>query len=305
MFKYIIKRLLGMIVVMFFVSVVVFFFIHLLPGDPAQVIAGPEATDADIQNIRISLGLDKSLFYQYCHFITNLLSLNLGTSISYDKPVWDILEKRYPVSLTLACCSLWFIPVGILIGVLSAVYKNKFIDYMAMTFAISGISIPDFWLGLLLMIVFSSELGWFNSTGYDSLKDMVLPAITLGTIGTAIIARFTRSAFLDILSENYINTARAKGLRETQVIWKHSFKNAVLPIITVVGLQVGGLMGGSIVVERIFSLPGLGSLLLDAVNSRDYPIIQVLLLLYSFHFIVINFMVDVLYIVINPQIRLK
>ncbi|GEA59910.1 ABC transporter permease [Vibrio comitans] len=305
MSQYIVKRLLGMIGVMFLIAVIAFLFVHMLPGDPAKMIAGLDASSQDIAAVRHQLGLDLPLLVQFQHFLVNLAHLDLGKSMINGDSVVSLISERYKVTATLALVSLWFIPVGILLGVIAAVCQSRLPDRVSMVVAVSGISVPDFWLGLILIQVFAVKLGWFNPTGYEGLHDLVLPSLTLGTVGTAIIARFSRSAFLDVLSENYIQTARAKGLMESRVLIKHAFRNAMLPIITVIGLQIGFVLSGSIVVESIFGLPALGSFLIDSVNARDYPVVQALLILYSFHFVLINFVVDVLYSVVNPQIKMK
>ncbi|MEZ9630063.1 ABC transporter permease [Vibrio breoganii] len=305
MSQYIVKRLLGMIGVMFLITVIAFLFVHMLPGDPAKMIAGLDASSQDIAAVRHQLGLDLPLLVQFQHFLVSLAHLDLGKSMINGDSVVSLISERYKVTATLALVSLWFIPVGILLGVIAAVYQSRLPDRVSMVVAVSGISVPDFWLGLILIQVFAVKLGWFNPTGYEGLHDLVLPSLTLGTVGTAIIARFSRSAFLDVLSENYIQTARAKGLMESRVLIKHAFRNAMLPIITVIGLQIGFVLSGSIVVESIFGLPALGSFLIDSVNARDYPVVQALLILYSFHFVLINFVVDVLYSVVNPQIKMK
>lgn len=305
MSQYIVKRLLGMIGVMFLIAVIAFLFVHMLPGDPAKMIAGLDASSQDIAAVRHELGLDLPLFVQFQHFLVNLAHLDLGKSMVNGDSVFQLIAARYKVTATLALVSLWFIPVGIILGIIAAVYQSRLPDRVSMVVAVSGISVPDFWFGLILIQIFAVKLGWFNPTGFEGLKDLVLPSLTLGTVGTAIIARFSRSAFLDVLSENYIQTARAKGLMETRVLFKHAFRNAMLPIITVIGLQIGFVLSGSIVVESIFGLPALGSFLIDSVNARDYPVVQALLILYSFHFVLINFVVDILYSVVNPQIKMK
>ncbi|GAM58630.1 dipeptide transport system permease protein dppB [Vibrio ishigakensis] len=294
-----------MIGVMFLIAVIAFLFVHMLPGDPAKMIAGLDASSQDIAAVRHELGLDLPLFVQFQHFLVNLAHLDLGKSMVNGDSVFQLIAARYKVTATLALVSLWFIPVGIILGVIAAVYQSRLPDRVSMVVAVSGISVPDFWFGLILIQIFAVKLGWFNPTGFEGLKDLVLPSLTLGTVGTAIIARFSRSAFLDVLSENYIQTARAKGLMETRVLFKHAFRNAMLPIITVIGLQIGFVLSGSIVVESIFGLPALGSFLIDSVNARDYPVVQALLILYSFHFVLINFVVDILYSVVNPQIKMK
>ncbi len=305
MSKYIIKRIIGIFIVMFIVSIFIFMFIHLLPGDPVRMLAGPDATKQDLINLRERLGLNDSLLIQYQKFILNMIHMNLGTSLKTGSSVISELSARYKLTFLLALSSFWYIPFGIFLGAFAAIHKTKLPDTLGMFIAVIGLSIPEFWFGLLLMQWFASQLGWFNSTGFSSWKDLVLPCVALGANSFAFLARFTRSAFLDVLSENYIKTARAKGLMETKVIWKHACKNATLPIITITALQLGSLLGGSIVIENVFALPGLGRLLIDSVNVRDYPVVQVLLLYYSLLFVVINFIVDMIYMLVNPQIRLK
>lgn len=304
MFRYIVKRLLGMIPTLLIVSIFIFMFVHMIPGDPARLVAGPDASYEDVELVRKELGLDKPMVTQYFSYIGNLLQGDLGTSMKTKRPVYDEVAARFMPTFWLTVWSMvWAIVFGLLIGVISATKRNKWQDYTGMFGAVSGISLPSFWLGLMLIQLFSVQLGWFPTGGIDSWKSYVLPSMTLGAGVAAVIARFTRSSLMDILREDYIRTGRAKGLKENIVVWKHALKNAMIPVVTMTGLQFGFLLGGSIVVETVFSWPGLGRLLIDSVSFRDYPVIQAEMLLFALEFILINLLVDILYGVMNPQIR--
>ncbi|MCH6265039.1 glutathione ABC transporter permease GsiC [Neobacillus citreus] len=304
MFRYIVKRLLGVIPTLFIVSIFIFMFVHMIPGDPARLVAGPDASHKDIELVRQELGLDKPVVTQYFTYVGNLFQGDLGTSMKTKRPVYDEIAARFMPTFWLTVWSMvWAIVFGLLIGVISATKRNKWQDYTGMFGAVSGISLPSFWLGLMLIQLFSVMLGWFPTGGNDSWKSYILPSLTLGAGVAAVIARFTRSSLMDILREDYIRTGRAKGLKENAVVWKHALKNAMIPVVTMTGLQFGFLLGGSIVVETVFSWPGLGRLLIDSVSFRDYPLIQGEMLLFALEFILINLIVDVLYGVMNPQIR--
>jgi glutathione transport system permease protein len=281
--------------------------VHLLPGDPARIMAGPDADEATINRVRTELGLDKSLPEQYLNYMGRLFRGDLGKSLRSKLPVAQEIALRFPPTLYLALASMvWSILFGVLFGAYAAMHRGKWQDYTAMLVAVSGISMPQFWLGLLLMQLFAVHLGWLPVTGFTGkFKELILPSLTLGATVAAIIARFTLSSFLDVLQEEYINTARAKGLSERVVMWKHAFRNALIPVVTMVGLQFGFLLGGSVVVETVFAWPGLGRFMIESVSVRDYPVLQALLLLYSFQFVVINLLIDMLYAVINPEIRYK
>ncbi|KAB7649822.1 glutathione ABC transporter permease GsiC [Sutterella faecalis] len=306
MLRYFIKRLLGMIPTLIIVAICVFFFIHLLPGDPARLAAGPEADEATVEMIRHSLGLDRSLPEQFIHFVAGVLQGDFGTSIRSQRPVIQEIAERFGPTLYLTLASMfWSVVFGLVIGVISAVFRNKWPDRLGMTLAVSGISFPAFALGILLMEIFSVELGWLPTVGAASWKHYILPSITLGAAVAAVMARFTRASFVEVLHDDYIRTARAKGVTETNIVVKHALRNALIPVVTMMGLQFGFLLGGSIVVEKVFNWPGMGRLLVDAVDMRDYPVIQASVLLFSLEFIVINLVVDVLYGWINPSIRYK
>lgn len=306
MLKYIIKRIIGVIPTLIIVTTFVFFFVRRIPGDPARLVAGPQATLEDVEVVREELGLNKPIVTQYVDYVTGLFHGDLGMSLRTKRPVATEVSLRYMNTVKLTLGSLaWSVVVGVLLGVWSGKHRSKWQDYTGMTMAISGISMPSFWIGFLLIMVFSVNLKWLPTTGADSWKSFILPSIALGTSIAAIIARFTRSSIIEVMKEDYIRTARAKGLRERTVIWKHAFRNAMISVVTVVGLQFGFLLGGSVVTESVFAFPGLGSLLVESVNYRDYNAIQSLILIFSLHFVVINLVVDILYALLNPEIKLN
>ncbi len=306
MLRYFVKRLLGMIPTMIIVTIVVFLFIHLLPGDPARLAAGPEADEATVEMVRHQLGLDRSIPEQFASFVANAVTGDFGTSIRTQRPVIDEIAERFGPTMYLTIAAMgWSVVFGLAAGIISAVYRNRWPDRLCMTIAVSGISFPAFALGILLMEVFSVELGWLPTVGASSWKHYILPSITLGAAVAAVMARFTRASFVEVLSDDYIRTARAKGVRGTMIVMKHALRNALIPVVTMMGLQFGFLLGGSIVVEKVFNWPGMGRLLVDAVDMRDYPVIQASVLLFSVEFIVINLIVDILYGWINPSIRYK
>lgn len=306
MLNYFVKRVLGVVPTMLIVAVLVFLFVHLLPGDPARLAAGPEADAATVELVRKDLGLDKPLPEQFVTFFANALQGEFGTSLRTKRPVSEEIGDRFMPTLWLTVASMaWAVVFGMVIGIGSAVWRNKWPDRIGMTLAVSGISFPAFALGMLLMEVFSVQLGWLPSIGAESWKHYILPSLTLGAAVAAVMARFTRASFVEVLQEDFVRTARAKGVRETVVVVKHCLRNEMIPVVTMMGLQFGFLLGGSIVVEKVFNWPGLGRLLVDAVEMRDYPVIQAEVLLFSLEFILINLVVDLLYTVINPTIRYK
>ncbi|ASG72003.1 glutathione ABC transporter permease GsiC [Salmonella enterica] len=306
MLNYVLKRLLGLIPTLLIVAVLVFLFVHLLPGDPARLIAGPEADAQVITLVRQQLGLDQPLHVQFWRYITHVLQGDFGTSMVSRRPVSEEIASRFLPTLWLTITSMiWAVLFGMAIGIAAAVWRNRWPDRLGMTLAVTGISFPAFALGMLLMQIFSVDLGWLPTVGADSWQHYILPSLTLGAAVASVMARFTRSSFVDVLSEDYMRTARAKGVSETWVVLKHGLRNAMIPVVTMMGLQFGFLLGGSIVVEKVFNWPGLGRLLVDSVDMRDYPVIQAEVLLFSLEFILINLVVDVLYAAINPAIRYK
>ena len=306
MLQYLVKRLLGVIPTLLIVGLFVFLFVHLLPGDPARLAAGPDATPEVVDLVRQDLGLDRPLPVQFARFLSGVVHWDFGKSIRTKRSVASEIGERFMPTFWLTLWSMaWSVTFGMAIGILSAVWRNRWPDRVGMTLAVSGISFPAFALGIVLMQIFAVQLNWLPTIGDDTWWHYVLPSITLGAAVAAIMARFTRSSFVDILGEDYIRTARAKGLDERRVIAKHGLRNALIPVVTMMGLQFGFLLGGSIVVEKVFNWPGLGRLLIDAVDMRDYPVIQALVLLFSLEFILINLIVDMLYGIINPTIRYR
>lgn len=306
MLSYIVRRLLGMIPTLLIVVVIVFLFVHILPGDPARLVAGSDADEATINLIRKDLGLDLPLPQQFIRYVEELSQGNLGNSLRTKRPVTQEISERFMPTFWLTVTSMaWSVLFGMGIGISSAVWRNRWPDRLGMTLAVSGISFPAFALGMILMQIFSVQFGWLPTVGADSWKHYILPSVTLGAAVAAVMARFTRASFVEVIQEDFVRTARAKGLTETTVVFKHTLRNALIPVVTMMGLQFGFLLGGSIVVETVFNWPGLGRLLVDAVNQRDYPVIQGLVLMFSMEFILINLLVDVLYGAINPSIRYK
>ena len=306
MLRYTLKRIIGVLPTLIIVVTFVFFFVRMIPGDPARLVAGEQATLDAVEAVRVQLGLDQPIHIQYLKYVGGLLRGDLGMSLRTKRPVLTEVAARYGNTMALTLASLiWSTIVGVILGVWSGKNRGKWQDFSGMTLAVSGISLPNFWIGFLLIMLFSVKLRWFPTTGTGSWKNLVLPAIALGTSIAAIIARFTRSSIVEVLKEDYIRTARAKGLREKTVTWGHAFRNSMISVVTVVGLQFGFLLGGSVVTEAVFAYPGLGQLLVESVNYRDYPAIQSLILIFSLQFIIINLIVDILYAVLNPEIKLS
>lgn len=306
MFVYIVKRLLGAVPTLVLVAVAVFLFVHVLPGDPARLAAGADADEATVALVRHQLGLDLPMPTQFVRYFDHMLHGDLGQSLRTKRPVSREIADRFMPTFVLTLTSMaWSVVFGLVVGVVSAVWRNRPPDAIGMTLAVSGISFPAFALGMVLMQVFSVQLGWLPSIGAGTWRHYILPSITLGAGVAAVMARFTRAAFVEVMQEDYVRTARAKGLSEWFVVVKHTFRNALIPVVTMMGLQFGFLLGGSIVVEAVFAWPGMGSLLVDSVNMRDYPVLQGLIVLFSVEFVVINIVVDVLYGLINPTIHYK
>lgn len=306
MLSYLLKRLVGLVPTLLIVAVFVFGFVHLLPGDPARLAAGVDAGPETVELVRRDLGLDQPLHTQFVRFFSHALQGDFGKSIRTQRPVSAEIAERFAPTFWLTVAAMgWSVLLGLVLGIASAVWRNRWPDRAGMSLAISGISFPPFALGMLLMQLFSVQLGWLPTVGADTWKHYILPSLTLGAGVAAVMARFTRSSFIDILKEDYVRTARAKGLDEARVVFKHGLRNALIPVVTMMGLQFGFLLGGSIVVEVVFNWPGMGRLLIDSVEMRDYPVMQALVLLFSLEFILINLVVDVLYAVINPTIRFQ
>ncbi len=306
MIAFLTRRALGILPVLVCVSLFSFGFVRMLPGDPARLLAGPDATLQEVRAVRISLGLNKPLWRQYLTYIRQTLAGKLGTSARTGQPVAKVIGERFMPTFWLTVAAMaWSTVIGVALGVLAGVRRGRWQDQTSMVLAVSGISFPAFWLGLLLIDLFSVRLHWLPTGGEEGWRSFILPSFTLGVAVAAVMARFTRSAFVEVAGEDYVRTARMKGVPERRVIWKHTFRNALIPVITMAGLQFGFLLGGSIVIETVFAWPGLGRLLVDSVNYRDYPVIQAEILLFSLEFVLINLLVDVLYAVVNPEIRLQ
>jgi glutathione transport system permease protein len=303
---FLLRRLLGVIPVLLAVSIFTFGFVRLLPGDPARLLAGPDATASDVAAVRQDLGLDQPLWRQYATYLGDTVQGRFGRSSKTREPVAQAIGDRFWPTFNLTLIAMaWATVIGLALGVFSGVKRGRWQDQASMVLAVSGISFPSFWLGLLLINIFSVRLGWLPTGGTGTWAHYVLPSFTLGVAVAAVLARFTRSAYVDVAGEDYVRTARMKGLPENRVVWGHALRNALIPVITMTGLQFGFLLGGSIVVETVFAWPGLGRLLVDAVGYRDYPVIQAEILLFSLEFVLINLAVDVLYAVVNPEIRLR
>ena len=304
MLKYLIKRLLSIVPVLIGMSLLLFIMLHSLPGDPAQVLAGQMASPEDIEQIRVQLGLDKPLYTQYGKFIVNLVKLDLGRSARTQNPVIEEIWARLPntillsvVAIVLACL------FGIPAGVISAIRPYTWVDYLVTSTALFGVSMPVFWLGLMLVVVFSVILQWLPAGGTGGVEYLILPSITLAAFVVAIIARMTRASMMESLGQDFVTTARAKGLKENVVIIRHALKNALIPIITVIGLQFGSLLGGAILTETVFAWPGMGRLIVDSILARDYPMIQGSILIFGLLYVLINILVDMLYAFVDPRIR--
>ncbi len=305
MYKYILKRLLLMIPTMFFVMILVFTINYFSEGDPVSDILGPEATQEQYDQKREELGLNDPYHEQLFRYVKNIVTeFDFGTSYKTGKSVIEEVLERFPTTLLLTLCSMAIATVlGVLLGVISAVKQYSVLDYLATLTSLVGVSIPSFWLGLMLMLVFALQLGWFPASGFYGPKYWVLPAIAIAVIPLSTITRMTRSAMLEVVRQDYMRTAKAKGLSETQTILKHGLKNTLIPVITVIGIQTGRTLAGSIVVESIFSIPGLGSLIVNAINARNYPTIQGSILFCALTFCIINLLVDILYAYIDPRIK--
>ena len=301
---YIQRRLLLLVPVVWGVVTVVFSFIHLVPGDPVLAMVGENAQPADIARLRQQLGLNDPLHVQYFRYLTKLVRGDLGDSLHTGKPVLKTIIQRYPATIELALASLLLaLIISIPLGVLSATKRNSPVDHFSMVLALLGISMPNFWLGPLLIILFSIKLNLLPVSGSGGLSHLILPAITLGTAMTALLTRMVRASMLEVMGQDYIRTARAKGLPERVVIYKHALKNALIPVVTIVGLQFGTLLTGAIITETIFAWPGLGRLTIQSISRRDYPLVQGCILMISLTYILVNLATDLFYTVLDPRIR--
>jgi peptide/nickel transport system permease protein len=334
MTAYILRRLLILLPTLIGVSVIIFFMLHITPGDPAELLLGERASDEALHDLREHLGLNQPLYVQYGMFLKRLATLDLGETIWTRQKVWIEIQQRFPATIELSVTALMIsCTLGMILGIISATKQYSIFDYLSMLGALAGVSMPIFWLGLVFMLIFSVNLGWLPISGrlsvgvdldvvtnfyildaiiganWEALRDvlwhLIMPAFTLSTIPTAIVARMTRSSMLEVLRQDYIKTAKAKGLSQFKVIFKHALRNALIPVVTTIGLQFGVLLGGAILTETIFAWPGVGKWMYDAVMQRDYMVIQNGTMFIAGLFVIINLSVDVLYAVINPRISVK
>lgn len=313
MTNYILKRILALIPIMFIVGIFVFFIIHLIPGNPAAMMLGPEATQEEIDTFSRSMGLDRPIPIQFVEWISNVVRGDFGTSLFFQgQQVTKVVFEHFKVTLTLTVLGVILaIILGIITGVIAAINHNNLLDRIIMVITSAGVSIPNFWLGLMLVLFFSIRLSVLPPAGFkplsaglgESLKYLILPAITLAFGQTSLIARMTRSNMLEVLRSDYVRTAKAKGLSELMVNYKHALKNVLIPVITIIGLSFANLMGGAVVTEQIFNIPGVGRLLIKSVFTRDYPVIEGIVLYIAAMWVIINLVTDVLYVIIDPRIE--
>lgn len=311
MIKTILRRILQLIPILFIVITFIFIITRMVPGDPAAVMLGPQASLESVQELREELGLNKSVGEQYVSYLKGIMRGDLGKSYYYNEPVMKLIMERFPNTLLLSFASIIIaILIGIPVGIISATKQYSIFDYVSMILALVGVSMPIFWLGLMMVLVFSVNLAWLPSIGmgsldkgmWDVISHLILPSVCLATIPAATFARITRSSMLEIVKQDYIKALRSKGLKERVVTWKHALKNALPPIITVLGLQMSGLLSGAILTETIFSWPGMGKLIVDAIGNRDYALIQSAVLFIAIIYVFINLLVDITYLYINPKV---
>ena len=304
MLKYIVKRIILMIPVLVFMTIVVFSIFYFAPGDPVSRIAGPNVTPEVYESIKRKYGLDQPYIVQYWRFMKSVIEGDLGISILQERPVIEMIKERMPVTLEIGFLGfLITFVIAVPAGVIAAVKKNTFVDYLCMSGSLLGIAIPTFWFGMLLMYFFSYKLRWFPISGYGTIKHLILPSFAIGLTNAAITARMVRSSMLEVLKQDYVRTARSKGLLEKIVIYRHALKNAMITIITLMGLRLGWIIGGAVALEIIFSIPGIGRLMVDAILARDFPVVLGAMLVLTSSIIFANILADVLYAVVDPRIR--
>jgi len=304
MHKYVLKRLLLLIPVMIGVTFIVFGIMHLTPGSPAKIKLGEMAKPEQIEALEKEMGLDKPFIVQYVRYMKGAIKGDFGRSYLSNRPVFNEVLQRFPATLKLAIASMVIaVVIGIPVGIISATKQYSALDSITMVLALIGVSMPVFWLGLMLILLFSVTLGWLPSSGASTFQHLILPSITLGLSSTAIITRMTRSSMLEVIRQDYIRTARAKGVSERVVINKHALRNALIPVITVIGLQFGSLLGGAVLTESVFSWPGVGKLMIDAIKKQDRPVVLACIIFISITFSVVNLAVDILYAFIDPRIK--
>ena len=304
--RYLARRLALTIPVLLGVATLVFALIHLVPGDPAQAMLGEGASDQEVANLRKGLGLDRPLAAQYGSFLAGLARGDLGTSFRFGTPVVQEIRRRLPQTALLAVCAMGFaLALAIPLGIVAAVFRGRFLDHAAMTLALAGISMPGFWLGPLLAIVFAVTLGWLPVSGSGTPAHLVLPSVTLGAALAAILARMTRASVIEELRELYVMAARARGLSRARAVVRHAFRNSLIPVVTIIGLQFGAVLTGTIITETIFAWPGVGRLLIQAINTRDYPLVQGCILFISVTYVAMNLLTDLAYGALDPRIRFE
>ena len=302
---FIFQRLLGALLVILGVISIVFLLIHLIPGDPIEIMLGESASTADREALRVALGLDLPVWLQFKNYLIGLTHLDLGTSIHFQRPVSTLLLERLPATGLLALVTLLItLTLALPLGIIAAVRRNTWWDTGAMSFSMLGVSIPNFWLGPVLILVFSLWLGWLPVSGRSGLASVILPALTLATGLMAVLSRMVRSSMLEVLGEDYMRTAVAKGLPPNRVILHHGLRNALLPVITMLGLQLGALLAGAVITETVFSWPGIGLLTIESIQSRDYPVVQACVLLISVTYVLVNLLTDLAYAWVDPRVRL-
>jgi ABC-type dipeptide/oligopeptide/nickel transport system permease component len=305
MLRYALRRLQHTAFVLIAISAISFFFIHL-SGDPVMLMLPADASDVEIEAMRERLGFNDPIWVQYGRFVANALTGDLGQSLYYHVPALELVLERLPASIELALAALCVaLVVSVPVGVLSAVKRGSVVDFLSMLGALFGLSMPHFWLGIMLILLFSVMLGWLPTSGRGGIEHLIMPALALGMSLMAMFARLTRSVMLEVLNLDYVRTARAKGLSEWVVIGKHALRNAMIPLVTVIGLEFGFLLGGTVVIETVFAWPGLGRLVVQAIFNRDYPLVQAVVLVLAGIFVIVNLVVDLLYGVLDPQIRFR
>jgi len=306
MIPYVFWRIVRIVPVVFVVVTLIFGLFRLVPGDPARLIAGSSATQESVERVRTQLGLDKPIAMQYVTYLGGIVQGRMGYSGVYRSDVLPVIGRHIPPTLSLlAAAMLVTVVIGIPAGILSAVYRGSVIDYVVSFVVTSMLAIPNFWLGLMMIALFSVSLGWLPSFGYGDWRALIMPTVAVAARLIAIVARMTRSSMLEVLQRDYVRTARAKGVRQSTVLVKHAMRNALIPTITTIGLQAGYLLGGSVVIERLFAWPGLGQLLVNSVGVRDFNMIQSITIVFAAGFLLINLVVDVLYVVVNPRIEFR
>ncbi|MBI5653138.1 MAG: ABC transporter permease [Chloroflexi bacterium] len=304
MLRYLQQRFIAALITLFGITIIVFAILRMLPGDPARVIAGLLATQEDVERLRVQLGLDQPMLIQYANFLGNLLRGDLGISARTSQPVLDEVMARLPATMQLAVVSMLIAAlIGIPVGVIAATRRNSILDYILSIITLFGVSMPVYWLGLMLIVIFAVNLQLLPAAGNEKIESLILPSLTLAAFSIALIARMTRSSMLEVLHQDYVRTARAKGLRERGVVFRHALQNAFIPVITVLGLQFGTLLGGAVLTESVFGWPGIGLLMLDSIFARDYPVVQGVVFIFAAMFIGLNVAVDVLYAYIDPRIH--